>query len=134
MNQNQQLLHILIFVVLFSVPAVCQIPGPPPNPEFFSAMSAVWQQVPLEPPRPASKPKGSVAELIWEQFHSDSSDRTKATNLSERQIIRYDEQQREVERIASDSVQGREAKTKFIYQNGRLESQTTQFSKSGKSE
>ncbi len=124
----------LPILVAFPTLALSQIPGPPPDPEYFSAMSAIWQQVPLEPPPPALKPKGNVAELIWEQFQSDPSDRAKAATLSSRIVIRYDEEQHEAERIESPSPSGIATRTVSTYRNGRLESLTTEFSRKGKSE
>lgn len=113
---NLQLIHLPILVALLFKPAQCQLPGPPDNPEYFSAMSAVWQQVPREPPQPAPRLKGTVSELIWEKFQVEPSDRAKATNLLKRLVIRYDDKQREVERTESPDARGIETKTVSVYQ------------------
>ncbi len=129
---RQLLLHLVMFLAFFSIPCQSQLPGPPPNPDVFSAMSALMQQVPLESPQPAAKPKGNVAELIWEDFQSDPHDRTKATNFSKRLVIRYDQEQREVEQTESADPRGFVTKTVSVYRNGLLESKRFERSKDGK--
>ena len=114
---------------LFAVTLCCelfssafQLPHLPKNPEFFSAMTMIYQGS-MEAPMPA--PKGRVRELKWERFQTRQEKIDKGLQLRWVVAVTYDDQGHEIERTDEDAYYGGKTKSSQDWRDGRLQSVET---------